>query len=121
MIIDDDRFICEALKDRFDSLGYEGMAFTDGCSALATIALETARSPVDLVLLDLHMPGMDGMWVLGELQVRHAEIPVIMMSGHPERKAFEDAVRAGARDYVRKPIDFGLLEQKIKTIFGIAP
>lgn len=116
MIIDDDRLIGEAVKDRLDALGYEAIAFTDGCSALATIALESKRSPLDLVLLDLVMPGMDGMAVLRELRHRHREIPVIMMSATQERETFMEALRVGARDYVRKPLDFNALEQKCRII-----
>ena len=112
MIIDDDRFISEALQDRFESLGYEVLVFTDGYTALATIMLESSRSPLDLVLLDLNMPGIDGMTVLHELHRRHREIPVIMMSGTEDKGAFQKALRAGARDYVGKPLDFKILEQK---------
>jgi DNA-binding NtrC family response regulator len=117
MIIDDDRCICDALRDRLDALGYEAISFTDGCSALATIALESSRSPFDLVLLDLHMPGMDGMAVLGELHHQHRKTPVIIMSATSEREAFADAIRAGARDFLKKPIDSELLHQKCRTIF----
>jgi DNA-binding response OmpR family regulator len=117
MIIDDDRYIGEAVKDRLDALGYDAIAFTDGCSALATIALESTRSPLDLVLLDLMMPGMNGMEVLRELRHRHREIPVIMMSATEEREEFMEALRVGARDYVNKPLDFNILAHKCRLIF----
>ena len=116
MIIDDDRYIGEAVKDRLDALGYDAIAFTDGCSALATIALESTRSPLDLVLLDLMMPGMNGMEVLRELRHRHREIPVIMMSTTEEKEDFMEALRVGGMDYVRKPLDFNMLEQKCRLI-----
>jgi len=116
VIIDDDRGIGEAVKDRLDSLGYDAIAFTDGCSALATIALESDRSPLDLILLDLIMPGMDGMTVLRELRHRYKEIPVIMMSALQEREVFKEALRIGASDYVHKPLDFNILEEKCHKI-----
>ena len=92
------------------------IAFTDGCSALATIALESDRSPLDLILLDLIMPGMDGMTVLRELRRRYKEIPVIMMSALQEREVFKEALRIGASDYVHKPLDFNILEEKCHKI-----
>lgn len=118
MIIDDDRCIGEALRDRIQAAGYETIVMTDGCSALATIALESGRSPLDLVLLDLNMPGMDGMAVLRALHEKYPAIPVIMISATSEREAFADAVRAGARDYLPKPIDYKLLEEKCRKALG---
>lgn len=116
MIIDDDRCIGEALRDRLDSIGYDTILMADGCSALATIALETNRSPIHLVLLDLNMPGMDGMAVLREMHYRHGHIPVIMMSATADREAFKAAIRAGAIDFLSKPIDYKLLEQKCRKM-----
>lgn len=116
MIIDDDGDIGESLRCWFEVIGYEVTVFTDGCSALASIALESERSPLDLVLLDLNMPGMDGMAVLRELRARHREIPVIMMSGTSDPQAVRDAVRAGARDYVQKPMDLRFLRERCERV-----
>ena len=116
MIIDDDGDIGESLRCWFEVNGYEVKVFTDGCSALASIALESERSPLDLVLLDLNMPGMDGMTVLHELRMRHREIPVIMMSGTSDPQAIRDAVRAGARDFVQKPMDLRFLREKCDRV-----
>lgn len=118
MIIDDSGDICEALTYWLEAIGYDAIACTDGCSALATITLESARSPLDLVLLDLNMPGMDGMAVLRELRQRHREIPVIIMSGTAMQEDFEEAVRVGACDFVQKPMDFALLQQKFQSALG---
>ncbi len=118
MIIDDNLAICESLTVWLETLGYDAISFTDGCSALATIALEAGRSPLDLVLLDMNMPGMDGMAVLQELRRRHRDIPVIMMSGGSGREAFVEAVRAGARDYVTKPMDLMVLQRKCRQVLG---
>ncbi len=118
MIIDDDRHICDALADRLRALGYEVVPFTDGCSALASLALESARSPVDLVLLDLNMPGMDGMTVLKELKSKHRGIPVIMMSATPSQESFKKAIEEGARDWIRKPMEAEVLTYKIAKLFG---
>ena len=118
LIIDDDRFIAEALKERLEAMGYEATAVTDGASGLTLLAREADGSPVELVLLDLNMPGMDGMAVLRELRAQHAAIPVIMMSATPARGAKMDALRAGARDYLEKPIDAPALMDKCRAALG---
>jgi DNA-binding response OmpR family regulator len=105
MIVDDDRDICEALRDRLHASGYDVITCHDGPCALAVMTLESIRSPVHLVLLDLHLPGMDGMTVLRRLSGPDNAIPVIMMSATARPEAFWDAIGAGAVDYLQKPID----------------
>ena len=116
MIIDDDRDVREALGCWLEAAGYEVLIFPDGYSALASIALELDRSPVDLILLDLNMPGMDGMAVLRELRRRQRTIPVIIMSGMYEQQVVRDAVSAGARDFVSKPIDLSRLRKTCERV-----
>lgn len=116
MIIDDDRSICDVLSDLLNGLGYEVLAFTDGCSALATMALESGRSRLDVVLLDLNMPGMDGMAVLREIRAKYPGIPVIMMSGTPAQESFKKAIDEGVRDWIRKPIDVEVLKEKLAKV-----
>jgi len=119
MIVDDDRCIGEGLRDRLDSIGYDTILMADGCSALATIALESDRSPIHLVLLDLNMPGMDGMSVLREMRRKCGQIPVVLMSATADHhEAFKAAIRAGARDFLRKPIDYKLLEETCRKQIG---
>ena len=66
---------------------------------------ELEKRPVDVVLTDLRMPGRDGMWLLSELTQRWPEIPVVMISAHGTVSAAVEAMRAGAADFVQKPID----------------
>lgn len=116
MIVEDDRCIGESIRDRFESMGYDALLMTDGYSALATLALEHQRSPVELVLLDLRLPGMDGMLVLRELRKTYPEIPIIMMSATAEPEDAVQAINAGARDFLPKPIDPRLLEEKCRNM-----
>ncbi len=117
MIIDDDRSICDLLTELSRVLGHEALAFTDGCSALATMALESGRSRLDVVLLDLNMPGMNGMAVLREMTTQHPGVPVIMMSGTPNQESFREAIAQGAKDWIRKPIDVEVLKDKLAKVF----
>ncbi len=118
LIVDDDRDTCEALKDRLETFGYEIVTCTDGASALAIIRLESARSPFHLVLLDLNMPGVDGMAVLHKLRCPDTSIPVIIMSATARREALLDAVRAGANDSLEKPILYEELRKKCQRAIG---
>lgn len=117
MIIDDDRSICDLLTELFRALGHEALAFTDGCSALATMALESGRSRLDVVLLDLNMPGMNGMAVLREMRTQHPGVPVIMMSGTPDQESLREAIAQGAKDWIRKPIDAEVLTYKLAKVY----
>lgn len=116
MIVEDDRCIGESIQDRLESLGYDTILMTDGYSALATMALEYHRSPVHLVLLDLRLPGMDGMLVLRELRRIYPELPVIMMSATAEPEDCLEAIKAGARDFLPKPIDPRTLQENCRKM-----
>jgi DNA-binding NtrC family response regulator len=117
MIIDDDRSICDLLTELFHVLGHEAIAFTDGCSALATMALESGRSRLDVVLLDLNMPGMNGMAVLRQMSTQHPGVPVIMMSATLDQEIFREAIAQGAMDWIGKPIDVEVLKYKLAKVF----
>lgn len=116
MIVEDDRCIGESVRDRLESIGYDAILMTDGYSALATMTLEHQRSPVDLVLLDLRLPGMDGMVVLRELRKIYPEVPIIMMSATAEPEDAVQAINAGAGDFLPKPIDPRMLEEKCRKM-----
>lgn len=110
LIIDDDEMICEVLKDRLEARGYETICAQDGRSGLALAALESVWTRLDGVLLDVHMPGLDGFAVLDELTGRYPGLPVILMSGAAEEGAFLEGLKRGARACLRKPMDLEDLE-----------
>jgi len=105
LIIDDNPSICEALKDRLESMGYTVIVAHDGRTGLALMALEAKQAPISGVLLDLQMPIMDGIQVLRELRVHHKHVPVVMMSAEQDRSVREEALSLGARHYLLKPVD----------------
>jgi len=67
----------------------------------------------DVLLLDLNMPDLDGLQVLGELTARRDPTPVVMVSGQGQHELAVRALRAGALDYVSKPVSFRTLAGKI--------
>ena len=99
LIVDDHRAVREELAF---SLGYDGLATKeagDGPTGLA-MALEPG---VDLVLLDVKLPGMDGLEVLAQIKEQRPDLPVVMISGHGDLDTAVLAVKKGAYDFLQKP------------------
>ena len=101
LVADDDRTIRRNLVLFLRSEGYRTLEADDGDAALACIA---ADSP-DAVLLDLKMPGRDGLDVLAELGPALADLPVIVVTAFGGSTAAIEAMRRGAYDYLTKPFD----------------
>ncbi len=101
LVADDDRTIRRNLVLLLRSEGYETLEAADGRQALALIV---ADAP-DAVLLDLKMPGRDGMEVLAELGPKLSDLPVIVVTALGGSTAAIEAMRRGAYDYVTKPFD----------------
>jgi len=105
LVVDDDREIRAWLKTTLEYGHYEVEGVENGISALARI--ETA--PPDLVLLDIKMPGMDGLVVLQKIKEKHPDLPIVMISGHGTIETAVEATRHGAYDFLQKPLDLGKL------------
>ena len=100
LLVDDEKSILHALRGILEDEGYSVSTAEDGESALAT--LEDVDP--DLVLLDIWLPGRDGMSVLEEIKTRWRHIPVIMISGHGTIELAVGAVKKGAFDFIEKPL-----------------
>ena len=109
LIVDDEESICRSLGDALRDEGFEVTTVSSGEDALR----ELTRGVPALVLLDIWLPGMDGMEVLRKMVVDHPELPIIMMSGHATIATAVAATRAGALDFVEKPLD---LNQTISSV-----
>ncbi|MCB9877336.1 MAG: sigma-54-dependent Fis family transcriptional regulator [Planctomycetes bacterium] len=99
LIVDDHRAVREELAFALDYDGWKTREAADGPSGL-----EQAQDPtVDLVLLDVKLPGMDGLEVLQKLKELRPDVPVVMISGHGDLDTAVLAVRRGAYDFLQKP------------------
>ena len=100
LVVDDERNILLTLSQALQLEGYQVELASDAKVALDVLA---AR-PVDAVLMDVKMPGMDGLTALGKMRELKKELPVIMMSGHGTIDTAVKATQLGARDFLEKPI-----------------
>jgi DNA-binding response OmpR family regulator len=72
------------------------------------------KGPVDVVVLDVGMPGMDGIQVLRELKMRFPQVQVLMLTGHGDMEVAISGMAMGAFDYLMKPVDLEVLAGKIR-------
>jgi DNA-binding response OmpR family regulator len=103
LIVDDERDIVKALTIRLGASGYEVVSAYDGAQG---VFLAHKEKP-DLILLDIRMPSGDGFSVAEKLKKtsRTTRIPILFLTGSPEREAEEKALALGARFYIKKPYD----------------
>jgi two-component system, NtrC family, nitrogen regulation response regulator NtrX len=101
LIIDDEKSVRDAVKMILVYEKYEVILAEDGTKGLAALDSE----PVDAVLLDIKMPGIDGIEILQTIKQRVPELPVIMISGHGTIDTAVEATKLGAYDFLSKPLD----------------
>src|SRR5437660_9505006 len=99
LVIDDEAPIRDSLKMMLEYEGYEFIGAATGQEGLAL----AERDAPDLVLLDVKMPGMDGIEVLERLRNMNEAVPVIVVSGHGTISTAVEATKKGAFDFIEKP------------------
>jgi adenylate cyclase len=111
LVVDDNASNRDLLSRRLQRQGHTVLQAEDGTVALATVE----RESLDLVLLDLMMPGISGYEVLARLKAdpRHRDLPVIMISALNELDSIVRCIEAGADDYLAKPFDPTLLRARV--------
>ncbi len=110
-LVDDDRNILTSVSIALEAEGFKVQTYTDGASALRGIG----QHPVDLAILDIKMPRMDGMELLQRLR-RQSQIPVIFLTSKDEEVDEILGLRMGADDYIKKPFSQRLLVERIRAL-----
>jgi len=110
LIAEDEQVLRESLAELFRGEGFDVLEAAD-CKAATDLLLHT---PADVVISDIRMPVMDGLALLAQVQKIAPETPVIMLTAYGTVETAVSAMRAGAVDYLLKPVDFGDVLAKIR-------
>ena len=100
LVVDDERFFREAIRDALEAAGLDCVTAANGVEAL-----ELAReADFGVVVLDIQLPGIDGIEVLRRLRESHPAVRVVILSAHTDQEIVLEALRLGASDYLAKPL-----------------
>lgn len=114
LIIDDEKSVRDAVKMILSYEKYEVALAEDGTRGLSILDAE----PIDAVLLDVKMPGIDGIEILQTIKLRFTDMPVIMISGHGTIETAVEATKLGAFDFLSKPLDRDKLLITVRNALG---
>ena len=101
LVVDDEEIVRRSYRRLLDAAQWETRVARNGEDAVNALALE----PFDVVLLDLRMPGPDGMTVLKSIRANWPASEVVVLTGYPSVETAKEAVRMGAYDYLAKPVE----------------
>jgi DNA-binding NtrC family response regulator len=111
LLVDDEPEFLEAMAERMRTRGLNVTTAASAREALELVGKET----FDAVILDLMMPGMDGLEAFKALRAGHEDAQVIFLTGHASVEKGIEAMKLGAMDFVEKPADLNQLLEKIRS------
>ena len=117
LIVDDERDFVEVLSLRLTDAGHRVQAAYSGKEALSILA-ETepeALPDIDVIILDIKMPGMDGIETLKLIKAKYPVVEIILLTGHGAVDTAIKGLKSGAFDYLLKPADFEELTSKLQA------
>ncbi len=113
LLVDDEERLLSTTKKLFEKIGIEALTAISGNEALRI--LETRE--VDVIFLDIKMPGMDGMETLKRIKKNHPLTEVIILTGHATMETAVEGLKLGARDYLIKPVSMKDFLEKAEEAF----
>src|ERR1700760_1630369 len=114
LIADDDAVQRRLVENMVQKCGYETVVVDSGDAVMSALTAPDA-APVDAVVLDLVMPGLDGMGVLAKIREAGLSVPVIVQTAHGGIDNVVSAMRAGAQDFVVKPVGLERLQVSLRN------
>jgi DNA-binding NtrC family response regulator len=114
LLVDDEKRFVDTTKNLLKRKGIRVLAAYDGESALDALA----KNNLDVVILDIKMPGMDGLTVLKKIKVLYPNVEVIMLTGHGTIDSAVEGLKNGAFDYLTKPCDIEELWSKASDAYS---
>ena len=113
LVVDDDQYLCDEIRRTFEARGFYVNTF-----ASAEAFLAAPRPPgMTCILIDHYLPGMTGLELLGRIRSLHYRIAPIMMTGNGDTRMAIQAMKAGAFDFIEKPIQKDEFENAINNVF----
>jgi len=112
LVVDDEKDFVEMLSLRLKEHGENVLAAYDGNQCLSSLA---QNEDTDVVILDIKMPGMDGIETLREIKHRFPIVEVILLTGHGSIDTAVEGMKLGAFDYLNKPAEFDELTEKLEN------
>ena len=113
MLVDDEERFLSTTQKLLSKKGYDVLTASSGAEALEKLRLHN----IHVVILDVKMPGMDGMETLKVIKKTFPLVEVIMLTGHATVESAVDGLKSGATDYLMKPTDVKDLIRKAETAF----
>lgn len=114
LLVDDDRAICRTLHHHFQQYGHQ----VETAHTAEDAALLARQPDVDVVVSDVRLPTLDGLWLLSEIKANRPTLPVIMITAFHDFETTVAAMQGGAVDYVAKPIDLDELDAAVERAFS---
>lgn len=115
LVVDDDADIRQMLCDRLEASGYHVLSARDGAESLDVLALHSIHG----IILDIGMPGLDGLDVLARIRANHAHLPVVMITAAASEGRASAAMLAGAQAYLLKPLNGSQFQKAVDQWFGV--
>jgi len=115
LVVEDEDIMREALSDYFSSAGHKVDTANDGDKALASFNLED----YNVMIIDLKLPGRDGLSVLKEIKAKNPKAKVIIITAYPSIDTAKEAIRGGAVEYLPKPFELDYLETIIRQSYEV--
>ncbi len=114
LIVDDDSGMTDTLADVFDEMGHTVAVAEDGFAAIDSIKKES----YDIALMDIKMPGMNGVETFKEFKKTNPSTKVIMMTAYAVEELIKEALREGTFDVIHKPLDIGKVVELIEEAYN---
>ncbi len=105
LVVDDERDFATAIAERLARRGFRAAAVFSAAEALEHLG----SSPADVVVLDLKMPGMDGLEALRRIRALHPALEVVVLTGHGTVASGVEGMKGGAADFLQKPVTIDVL------------
>ena len=109
LLVDDEKQFLDALSQRLETRGLKVNAVTSGEAAIE----QAKEKNFDAIVLDLAMPGIDGIETLKRIKKDRPDLEIIILTGHATVKSGVEAMKLGAEDFLEKPVDLKVLLEKI--------